>query len=295
MNILDSLNYSYTADGNNSLLHIKTVADALSLAFADRNAYLADADWVDDIPIQGLLDKEYARNRSSLINPQRAVTYAPPGKPKGAPANPNTAEVSEGTHTTSFSVADQFGNIVIMTSTIQDEWGSCYVVPGRGFMLNNELTDFDTTGINRMEAGRRPRRTALFGRNETLGGKRPRSSMSPTIVFKDGTPVLGLGSPGGPRILVAVMQALLNLIDWKMTPQEAVKASRVYAANTDLWRLEDSLLNNDFWKTFNFSSIGVTARTASLGVVSLIAIDNTTGTFIAVNDERKPGGLSLVQ
>eukprot|EP01124_Arcella_intermedia_P008501 TRINITY_DN1536_c0_g1_i4.p1 TRINITY_DN1536_c0_g1~~TRINITY_DN1536_c0_g1_i4.p1 ORF type:complete len:596 (+),score=117.63 TRINITY_DN1536_c0_g1_i4:30-1817(+) len=293
MNILESLQFNYTEDGYGSLLHIKTVADALSLAFADRNAYLADADWVDDIPIQGLLDKEYARNRSSLINPQRAVTYAPPGKPKGAPANPNTAEVSEGTHTTSFSVADQFGNIVIMTSTIQEEWGSCYVVPGRGFMLNNELTDFDTTGINRMEAGRRPRRTALFGRNETLGGKRPRSSMSPTIVFKDGVPVFGLGSTGGHTIIASVMETLLNLIDWKMAPQDAVKAPRVFASNTAEWKLEPALMQNEFWRNFTFSDLGITTTTEIIGVDSLISI--TKGKFLPVSDPRRPTGLSLVQ
>jgi len=194
----------------------------------------------------------------------------------------------EGFHTSSFSIVDDWGNILVCTSTIQAELGSGYVVPGRGFFLNNELTDFDT-GINAIEGGARLRRTALAPLNATMGGKRPRSSMAPTIVFKDGEPKYGLGSPNGPFIISAVAQVMLNLIDFGMGMEEAVTAPRVASMN-NIWFLE-----NEFGKYLNDLQgkyAPFIIQLPGIGVVSIVEYHNN-GNYSAVADLRKPTSVAI--
>lgn len=211
-----------------------------NLAFADRNHYMADADFVD-VPTAGLLDPAYAAERSQLIDTENAVpTPIAPGVPTGA--QQPTAQQStrhESLSTTHFSVVDRDRNMVSITSTLEQHFGSGVTVHGRGFLLNNELTDFNTSlydkngelAANRPTPGLLPRRTALGQAANELGGKRPRSSMSPTIVLKDGEPYLVIGSPGGSRIIGVVFNVLLNALVFEFDLQEAINAPRIIGRN----------------------------------------------------------------
>ncbi len=240
--------------GFGSLEYVSTLANAQNLAFADRNAYMADADFVD-VPVAGLTSKAYARERRQLmLNPPFSAVSTPvdvgdpfayvPEEdddaaaldwPYSVAAHTDTESVS----TTHFSVVDGERNLVSITSTIELLFGSAMVVPGRGFLLNNELTDFSGTPTdadgnpiaNAPSGERAERRTALGDDAETVGGKRPRSSMAPTLVLRDGEPFMALGSPGGSRIIGYNLNVLLHVIDFGMELQEAVNVGRVVARN----------------------------------------------------------------
>jgi gamma-glutamyltranspeptidase / glutathione hydrolase len=192
---------------NARALHV--IAEAQKLAYADRAKYMADADFVD-VP-KGLIDREYLRARSELISPNRAMDRAEPGDPPGSAGVFGNGESAEQPGTSHLSIIDAQGNVVSLTSSIERAFGSGLMV--RGFLLNNQLTDFsfqpaDSQGrpvANRVEAG-----------------KRPRSSMSPTIAFQDGAPAIVTGSPGGSRIILYTLKSLIAAIDWGMDAQEAV-------------------------------------------------------------------------
>ncbi|MGD9669487.1 MAG: gamma-glutamyltransferase [Hyphomicrobiaceae bacterium] len=189
-------------------LHV--IAEAEKLAYADRDFYVADPAFVD-VPA-GYLDEAYIAQRRSLIDPARAMEKPLPGMPPGSRAGMNGADATrERGGTTHLSVVDVEGNAVAMTATIEGAFGSG--LWAAGFLLNNELTDFSW----------RPKDAQ--GRavaNRVEGGKRPRSSMAPTIVYgEDGQVEAVLGSPGGHRIIIYVVKALVGLIDWKMDAREA--------------------------------------------------------------------------
>src|SRR5881227_823953 len=202
--------------------------EASRLAFADRNAYLGDPDVVD-VPLAGLLSKQFAAQRRALIGPTAATSPVAPGNPYPFQhaASASNGENREGVSTTHLTVADRWGNIVSYTFTIEKIGGSGMVVPGRGFLLNNELTDFDPTpGLA----------------NSPGPGKRPRSSMSPTIVFSGGRPVLALGSPGGSTIITTVLQLLIDQVDFGMSLPDAIAAPRASQRNTALTTAEPAFL-----------------------------------------------------
>jgi gamma-glutamyltranspeptidase/glutathione hydrolase len=210
-----------------SVVEIDLLARAGAVAFADRNAYLGDPDWSPGLDMRALLKADHIKARREAAHALRPGDRAEPG---GRPA------AREGEHTTHISIIDAQRNVVSCTTTIEMGMGSAVVVPGRGFLLNNELTDFDlerATGPNALEAARGPRRTAP-GDDRTVGGKRPRSSMTPVIVFRDGKPWLTAGSPGGSRIIGVVAQVLVNVIDHGMDVQQAINAPRVNAQNGPL-------------------------------------------------------------
>ena len=191
-------------------------AEASRLAFADRGLYMADSDFVA-MP-EGLLNPAYMADRAALISPAEAGA-AEPGEPpwkEGALRGPDRQAERSGT--THFVIRDGAGNVLSMTSTIETGFGSRLMA--NGYLLNNELTDFSFAP----EADGKP------VANRVEGGKRPRSSMSPTIVFRDGQPVYALGSPGGSSIIGYVAAALVGLIDWGMTPAEAAALGHVTAA-----------------------------------------------------------------
>jgi gamma-glutamyltranspeptidase/glutathione hydrolase len=201
---------------------IDRLARAGAVAFADRNARFGDQDWSPDVDMRGLLRDDHVRARREAARSLR-------------PGERVTAR-REGEHTTHFSIVDAERNFVSCTTTIEHGMGSAVVVPGRGFLLNNELTDFDLeqpSGPNALDPARGPRRTAL-GDEKTIGGKRPRSSMTPVIVFRDGKPWLTAGSPGGSRIIGIVAQLIVNVIDHGMHVQQAINAPRVNAENGPL-------------------------------------------------------------
>jgi gamma-glutamyltranspeptidase / glutathione hydrolase len=201
--------------------------EASALAYADRAAYLGDSEFVD-VPLRELLSDGFASERACEIDPgQAAAKPVAEGQPDGAydtdcDGGDDTGARSadhEGLSTTHLTVVDRWGNVASYTLTIEQTGGSGITVPGRGFLLNNELTDFsweyDPDDPNRIEPG-----------------KRPRSSMAPTIVLRDGAPWLALGSPGGSTIITTVAQTLLNRVDREMSLPAAIAEPRATQRNT---------------------------------------------------------------
>ncbi len=212
--------------------------ESTRLAFADRNRYIGDPAYVD-VPEAPLLSADFGKQRACLINPDHAlVSPVAPGDPFAGsggctPAQPTTArEPNEGASTNHFVVADRFGDVVSYTNTIEQLGGSGIVVPGRGFLLNNELTDFNFA----------PTQGAAPDPNLPAAGKRPRSSMSPTIVLKSGQPWLAVGSPGGASIITTVLQILLNRIDFGMTLPQAIAAPRASQRNSAVTQAEPAFI-----------------------------------------------------
>jgi gamma-glutamyltranspeptidase/glutathione hydrolase len=199
-------------------------AEASKLAYADRALFMADSDFVR-VPTRGLLDRNYLTIRAQHIRRDAAMEKAEAGNPPWRDASLQAPDTeTERSGTSHFVIRDGEGNAVSMTTTIETGFGSRVMV--RGFLLNNELTDFSF-------------RPAVDGRsvaNRVEGGKRPRSSMAPTIVLRDGKPVLLIGSPGGSRIIAYVAQTIIGILDWGMDPQAAINVGHVVNRNgaTDL-------------------------------------------------------------
>ncbi|MBK5926471.1 gamma-glutamyltransferase [Rhodobaculum claviforme] len=192
--------------------------EAARLAFADRALYMADADFVD-MP-EGLLDRAYLADRAALIDPATSMGVAAPGTPPWEEARaraPHTDPEHGGT--THFVIVDGDGNMVSATTTIEQGFGSRLMTGG--FLLNNELTDF----------ARAPMADGRPVANRVEGGKRPRSSMSPTIVLRDGAPVILLGSPGGAAIIHYTAQAIIAMLDWDLDPQAATALAHAVTFN----------------------------------------------------------------
>ncbi len=204
LNVLEGYDLATIGYGTADYFHL--VAEALKIGFADRDASTGDPDFLD-IPVERLTSKAYAEARGKEIDLGRAGRYA-----GGVPA-------PESAHTTHVTTADADGNLVAMTQTINNLFGSRVTAPGTGVMLNNNMALFDP----------HPGRP-----NSVAPGKRMRSSMAPTVVSRGGRPVLALGLPGGVRISTSVMQALLNRIDHGMTLQETVEAPRIWTQGQEL-------------------------------------------------------------
>lgn len=213
LNMLEG--YDIRGMGANSSAKFHVLAEAMRRSFADRAEYMGDPDFAD-VPVTQLIDKKYAERRRSTIRADKASTSQEIKFGEFARA--------EGTETTHFTVVDKDGNVVTNTYTINDLYGSRVTIKGTGVLMNDEMDDFAA----------RPGRPNLFGlvqgeRNKVEGGKRPLSSMTPTIVMrKDGTPWFALGARGGPRIISAVMQSVINVIDHDMNIQQAIDAPRIH-------------------------------------------------------------------
>jgi gamma-glutamyltranspeptidase/glutathione hydrolase len=197
---------------------IHLFAEANRLAFADRNLYLGDPQFVS-APVVGLLDASYLRARAALIDPAKAMATIGPGEPLPAAAwEYSPGRASERPSTSHFSIVDRFGDGVAMTTSVQGAFGSQLMVGG--FILNNQLTDFDYV-------------PAIGGKpvaNRVEGGKRPLSSMSPTMLLdEEGRLRLVVGSPGGTRIIGFVAQSIVGVVDWRLDVQQAVAAPHVLA------------------------------------------------------------------
>jgi gamma-glutamyltranspeptidase/glutathione hydrolase len=208
-------------------LHV--TIEALRLAFADRAVWMGDADFVP-VPVKGLLAAPYVQSRSAMIDPHRRMPMPAAGDPRkydsaDAPAPLQLAIARDDDHrgyTTHFTVADKWGNVVAVTSTIEARWGTGITVPGYGVLLNNELTDFNLEPMaNANPDAFNP------GANDVAPGKRPRSSMAPTIMFRDGAPIAAYGSPGGATIIGSVLQVTNNLVDHSMLMQDAIDSPRI--------------------------------------------------------------------
>src|SRR4051794_5400755 len=217
---------------------LHTYLEASALSFADRNAYVGDPAYTQ-VPLAELLSEGFAAERACLVSPDRALPkptaagdpdgeYGPcPGEDAATPGG-----VVEGPSTTHLTVADADGNVASYTLTIEQTGGSGITVPGRGFLLNNELTDFTFA----------PTDVTVPEPNLPAPGKRPRSSIAPTIVLRDGEPVLAVGSPGGATIITTVLQTLLNRVDRHMSLVDAIAAPRASQRNAAATQAEPAFI-----------------------------------------------------
>jgi gamma-glutamyltranspeptidase/glutathione hydrolase len=261
--------------GHNSAQSIHLMAEAMKLAYADRSEYLGDPDFVK-IPLKGIMSKRYAEELAKGIDPEkaRAAAQIKPGKP----------QPYESDQTTHFSVADAQGNVVAVTYTLNLNFGSGIVVPGTGILLNNEMDDFAAKpGV--------PNAFGLLGgdANAVQAGKRPLSSMSPTIVLKDGKPWAVTGSPGGARIITTTLQTIVDLIDFNMNPAEAAAAPRIHHQwAPDELRVEKGI-SPDTLKLLTAKGHKVSEKPA-MGRTQTIQIK--ADGFWGYSDPRNPDGLT---
>jgi len=281
------------AHGLRSTQRYHLLTEAHRLAFADRAAFVGDPEFVS-VPVAGMLDPSYIAARAALINPAAAMTNVVAGTPNAAPSWPPSTETFsladiEGGETTHFTVADRDGNIVAWTSTIEQAFGSGIMVPGYGYILNNEVTDFNATPT---------------GPNQAAPGKRPMSSMAPMIVMQNGKPILTLGASGGPRIIAAVNQVLQNKFDHGLSLTAAIDEPRIFgtaigaAPSAILWQ-DTSLWIPGGAAVPASARAGLTAlghvpaatpvARGFLGVVQAIEIDPVTGVYLGVADLQRQG------
>ncbi len=274
LNLLESYPLGEMGAGSAATLHV--MAEAMKLAYADRSRHLGDPDFWD-VPQRGLTSKAYASRLRQRIDQERARAADEVG-----PGDPALYESNETTH---FSVADRFGNVVSNTYTINFSYGSGIVAKGTGILLNNEMDDFSAKpGV--------PNAYGLIGgaANAIEPGKRPLSSMTPTLVFKDGKPWLVTGSPGGSRIITTVLQIILNTVDHGMNVAAATAAPRMHHQwLPDELRIEPGF-SRDSLRLLVEKGHRVVVKNAMGSTQSLLRIeDGWTG----ASDPRRPGALTL--
>ena len=259
--------------------------EASRYSFADRNSYLADPAFFD-VPLEGLLSDSFAAERRALITGTAATSPVAAGDPyphqgEQAPgaARMSTTSTRAGT-TTHLTVSDSDGNIASYTFTIESTGGNGIVVPGWGFLLNNELTDFNFDSLTHP--------------NRADGGKRPRSSMSPTIVFEDGEPLLALGSPGGSTIITTVLQLLVDRLDLGATLPEAIAAPRLTQRNTATTLVEPAFLQTPEADLLRARG-HVLAVTSEIGAATGIEFLDDGRVLAAAEPTRRGGGSAMVE
>ena len=280
LNILEG--YPMSALPRDDALHYYLEASRFS--FADRGAYLGDPGYVY-VPLEGLLSDGFAAERRSLITETAAQSPVAPGNPYpyeggSGSVSMTSSKAVEGPSTTHLTVSDKWGNIVSYTFTIEQTGGSAITVPGYGFLLNNELTDFEPVpGLA----------------NSPEGGKRPRSSISPTIVTRDGHPVLALGSPGGSTIITTALQVLVNDLDFGMTLPEAIAAPRASQRNTATTSAEPAFLNTPEAARLKSRHGQSFTSTPEIGAATGIAFLPGGTVQAAAEPVRRGGGSALVE
>ncbi|MDG4594742.1 MAG: gamma-glutamyltransferase [Candidatus Contendobacter sp.] len=261
--------------GHNSAATIHRLAEAMKLAYADRSEFLGDPDFVE-VPIVGLISKAYARELAARIDPNRARPAA-----DIKPGQPGRFESGQTTH---YSVVDRDGNAVAVTYTLNFPYGSGIVATDTGILLNNEMDDFAAKpGV--------PNAYGLIGggANAVAPGKRPLSSMTPTLAFKDGQLILVTGSPGGSRIITTVLQILSNVIDHRLNLAEATVAPRVHHQwLPDELRVEEGL-SPDTVRLLEGLGHKVVVREAMGDTQSILRAPDGWHGF---SDTRQPGGLA---
>jgi gamma-glutamyltranspeptidase/glutathione hydrolase len=274
LNVLEDFPLAFL--GHNSADTIHLLAETMKLAYADRSEYLGDPDyWA--VPSAGLTSKHYAATLREHIDLDRArpSSQIRPGRPPR----------EEGPQTTHFSVMDGAGNVVSNTYTINFSYGSGIVAAGTGVLLNNEMDDFSAKpGI--------PNAYGLVGgeANAVAGGKRPLSSMTPTIVLRGDEPFLATGSPGGSRIITTVLQLLLNVIDHRMNVAEATAAPRVHHQwLPDELRVEEGL-SPDTIDRLEAKGHRVVVKNAMGSTQTIMRLE---GRFLGASDPRRAGALTL--
>jgi gamma-glutamyltranspeptidase/glutathione hydrolase len=260
--------------GAESADNVHLLAEVAKLAYADRSKHLGDLDFYD-VPIDWLTSKDYARKLASGIDMQKARL--------SEEIAPGVAPAKESIDTTHFSVIDRDGNMVANTYTLNLSFGSGMSVDGAGFLLNNEMDDFSA----------KPGEPNAFGMlgdaaNAIEAGKRPLSSMTPTMVFKDGKPVMATGSPGGSRIIMAVLQMVVNVIDHEMNIAVAASAPRMHHQwLPDVIQLESGFSPDTIRE---LERRGHTIRSAAFTIGNVNSVGRQDGYFLGAADPRRPGG-----
>jgi gamma-glutamyltranspeptidase/glutathione hydrolase len=275
LNILEA--YDLTSMGHNSAAYVHHLVEAMRRAYRDRAQFLADPDFAI-VPVDRLTSKEYAAELRLSIDPRRATPSAPK----------DITLPHESSETTHYSVVDADGMAVSVTYTLEGGYGSGIVVPGAGFLLNNEMGDF--YGKPGFTATR-----GLIGTDANLARPEQRmlSSMTPTIVTKDGELVALVGSPGGRTIINTVLQVILNLIDFEMSMHDAVAAPRLHHQwLPDEIRIEEDGLTDALEMALEAYGHAVRTR-SSQGATHCILIDPETGERIGVSDPRDEDGAAV--
>ena len=280
LNILEG--YDLEDMSRTQALHL--FLEASRYAFADRNAYLGDPEYVD-VPLRGLLSDAFAAERRALINPALASTHpAAPGDPwphnGGGSGGEAGVTATQSETTTHLTVSDRKGTVVSYTFTIESTGGNGIVVPGWGFLLNNELTDFNFDSLTHP--------------NRVEGGKRPRSSMSPTIVLDRGKPHLALGSPGGSTIITTVLQLLVDRLDLGATLPEAIAAPRATQRNTATTLGEAAFLASPEAQALASTYMHVFAPTGEIGAATGIDFLRDGRVLAAAEPVRRGGGSAMI-
>lgn len=272
LNILENVDLKSLGHSSPEYLHY--LVEAMRRVYADRSEYLGDPDFYK-VPMKELISKEYAKKLFKTIS-NRAT---PSNEVK-----PGLEIHKESLETTHYSVIDRWGNAVSVTTTINSGYGSKLVIEGTGFFLNNEMDDFSAKpGV--------PNQFGLLGSeaNSISAGKRMLSSMTPTIVLKDNSPFLILGSPGGSTIITSVLQVILNVIDFGYDVRTAVDAPRIHHQwFPDIVAMEDGVL--DHHGKESFMNMGYETKDIShLGLIEAILIDQKTGKISGASDRRGVG------
>jgi gamma-glutamyltranspeptidase / glutathione hydrolase len=285
----------YDMSGDSRALSLHHYLESLRYAFADRNRYVGDPAYVD-VPLHGLLDPAYAATRRCLITDHAADSPVAPGSPYppygACPASRvGSAGRDHEQSTNNIVTADRWGNVVAYTNTIEHFAGTGMTVPGYGFLLNNEMTDFDFA----------PSSPTVPDVNLPAAGKRPRSSMDPTIVLRHGRPDFAVGSPGGATIITTVTQILLNHIDFGMPLEKAIAAPRVGNFNTPTSSAEQAFVDLPVAQTLqsvygqHFSVVsGVTPLDSEIGAATGIRMLPHHRFLAAAEPVRRGGGSALV-
>ncbi len=283
LNVLEGFDLAALGPGSSASIH--RVAEAMKLAFADRNSLLGDPDFVA-VPVDALISKAYAARQRARINPpfyeRSPFTW---GRGESAIAVEGPGLPLEDSGTTHVSTADAAGNAVALTKTINTPWGSGITVPGTGVLLNNEMDDFSV-------APNVPNAYGLVdtrGQNAIAPGKRPLSSMTPSFLQKDGRLVMVTGSPGGPRIITTTLLTLLNVVDYGMNVQEAVAAPRFHHQ----W-LPDRLLVEPETPADVRDALAARGHVVEVGdehwsSAEALVVDPVTGRFSGGSDPRRDG------
>ena len=252
---------------------LRLIGDATRLAFADRGRYLADSDFVY-VPSTELVDEQYLRSRASLLNKNIAIPKVAAGEPIASLSQRRAPDLSiEQQSTTHVSIVDTYGNVLSLTSSIENAFGSRLMT--NGFLLNNQLTDFSFKSSS----------NGVPVANRVEGGKRPRSSMAPTIVLQDGKPVLVIGSPGGSRIISYVANTIVAILDWGLDVQKAV--SQPHAVNRfGTYEIEKATRLIEIKNSLKELGYDVTERSLNSGL-NVIMMNN--GSLFGGSDPRREG------
>ena len=272
LNILE--NFELSNYEHNSYQYVSLLSETMKYAYADRSKYLGDPDFFE-VPISEITAKEYAKTISSSIK-ELGVLPSSEISP-GMYINPESIE------TTHFSIADKFGNVISNTYTINSAFGSGVTIEGTGILMNNEMDDFSgQPGV--------PNQFGLLGgvANEIEPAKRPLSSMTPTIVFDEGEPFLAIGSPGGSRIITAVLQIILNVVDFEQSLEEATGSKRIHHQ----WYPDDIDIEENYDQLNQLIDLGYEVDIIDTATCTQsIMIGNEE--FIGVSDLRRPDSLAL--